>query len=88
MDLLLGELHHLAGTLGIRAALHPQTEGNVLKHVQMREQCIFLEDGIDLPLIRRNVINPHTVKQDVTGCWRHKAANDPQRGGFAAPAGS
>ena len=90
IDLLLGDLHLLlaGGIAGIRAALHPQTERDIFVHIQVREQGVLLEDGVDLALIGRNVINPHTVKQDIAGCRRHKAANDPQRGALTASAGS
>ena len=90
VDLLLGNFYLplSGGVIGVRPPLHPQAEGDVLVHVQVREQGVFLENGIDLPLIGRNVINPHTVEQDVSGRRSREAANDPQRGGLTAPAGS
>ena len=54
----------------------------------MREQGVFLENGVDLPLIGRNVIDPHTVEQDISRRRRRETSDDTQRGGFAAPAGS
>ena len=75
-------LHLVLGHLG-----DAQAEGDVLKHVQMGKQGVFLEHGVDLPLMRRNVIDPHTVKGHITGCGRGKPTDDPQRGGLAAPAG-
>ena len=88
-DLLLGDLHHplAGGVAGVGTLLHPQAESDVLKHVQVGEQRIFLKDGIDLPLIGRNVINPHTVKEDVSARRGREAANNPQCGGFTAPTG-
>ena len=88
-DLLLGNLHHTfaGGVVGVGTLLHPQTESDVLKHVQVGEQGVLLEDGIDLPLIGRNVINPHTVKEDVSARRGREAADNPQCGGFTAPTG-
>ena len=88
-DLLLAELDHpLAG--GVRRVgdlLQPQAEGDVFKDVQVGEQGVFLEHRVDLPLMGRNVINPHTVKEDVSRRRCREAADNPQRGGLAAPAG-
>ena len=65
-----------------------QAEGNVFKHVQVREQRILLEHRVDLPLMGRNVIDPHTVKGNITGSGRSKPADDPQRRGLATAAGA
>ena len=65
-----------------------QTEGHVFKDVHVGEQGILLKDGIDLPLMRRNVINPHAVKKHVAGGRLLKAADDTERRGFAAPGGT
>ena len=86
-NLLLGDLQGLLRIFRVLAPLHPQSKGDVLKHVQVGKQGVFLEYGVDLPLIGRNVINPHTVKEDVSRRWCREAANHPQRGGLAAPAG-
>ena len=90
VDLLLGNFYLplSGGVIGVRPPLHPQAERNIFIDVQVRKQGVFLENGIDLPLIGRNVINPHTVEQDVSGRRSREAANDPQRGGLTAPAGS
>ena len=84
----LQHLHDPLLDLSLRQLLHPQTEGNVLVHVQVREQGVLLENGVDLPLIGRNVINPHTIEQDISRRRRRETSDDTQRGGFAAPAGS
>ena len=81
-------LHDPLLDLSLRQLLHPQTEGDVLIHIQVREQGVFLENGVDLPLIGRDVINPHTVEQDISRRRRRETSDDTQRGGFAAPAGS
>ena len=55
MDLLLGDLGHL------------QAESDVIKNIQMREQRIALEDGVDLPLVRRNIIDRLSIKEHIAG---------------------
>ena len=44
----------------------------------------LLKYGIDLPLMRRNVINPHAVKKHVAGGRLLKAADDTERRRLAA----
>ena len=66
----------------------PQAKGDVFKDIQMGKQGILLKDSVDLPLMRRNVIDPHTVKGDVSRRGRREAANDPQRRGLATAAGA
>ena len=87
-DLLLGDLDGLFRVVGVRALLHPEAEGHVLKNVQVREEGVLLEDGVDLPLVGRNVIDPHTVEEHVAAGGRREAADDPQRRGLAAAAGT
>ena len=87
-DLLLGDLNGLFGVVGVRTLLHPKAEGHVLKDIQVREERVLLEDGVDLPLVGRNVIDPHTVEEHVAAGGRREAADDPQRRGLAAAAGT
>ena len=84
----LQHLHDPLLDLSLRQLLHPQTEGDVLIHIQVREQGVLLENGVDLPLIGRDVINPHTIEQDISRRRRRETSDDTQRGGLAAPAGS
>ena len=79
--------HALLDFLG-RHLGDPQAKGDVLKHVQMREQRILLEHRVDLPLMRRDIINPHTVKGDVSRRGRRETADNPQRCGLATAAGA
>ncbi len=44
------------------------------KNIQMGKQGVLLKDGVDLPSMRRNVIDPHTVKGDVSRRGRREAA--------------
>ena len=79
--------HALLDFLG-RHLGDPQAKGDVLKHVQMREQRILLEHRVDLPLMRRDIINPHTVKGDVSRRGRRETADNPQRCGLSTAAGA
>ena len=63
---------------------HPKAKGDVFIYIQMREQSIALEDGVDLPLIGRHVRDLLSVKQHTAGSGRQEAADDPQSGGFTA----
>ncbi len=54
----------------------------------MGKQGVLLEDGVDLPLMGRDVINPHAVKKHVARGGRLKTADNAQRRGFAAPGGA
>ena len=65
-----------------------QAESNVFKHVQMREQRILLEHRVDLPLVRRDIIDPDAVKDHVAAGGGGEPADDAQRGGLAAAAGA
>ena len=79
--------HALLDFLG-RHLGDPQAKGDILKHVQMREQRILLEHRVDLPLMRRDIINPHTVKGDVSRRGRRETADNPQRCGLSTAAGA
>ena len=84
-------LQHFGDTLPYLVLRHfgdAQAEGDVFKHIQMREQRIFLEHRVDLPLMRRDIINPHTVKGDVSRRGCRETANNPQRCGLATAAGA
>ena len=83
-------LQHFGDTLPYLVLRHfgdAQAEGDVFKHIQMREQRIFLEHRVDLPFVRRNVVDPHPVKGHITGCRRCKPADDAQRCGLTTAAG-
>ena len=75
--------------MGLRVGLwDAQAKGDIFKHIQMGEEGVPLEYGIDGPLVGRNIIDPHAVKKNVPLCGRLKTADDTERGGFAAPTGT
>ena len=61
-----------------------QTECNILRNIQVWEQRITLEYGVDLALIRRNIVQTLAVEEYIAGIRLLKAADDTQRGRFAA----
>ncbi|MPM45846.1 hypothetical protein SDC9_92538 [bioreactor metagenome] len=61
-----------------------QTEGDVVKHIQVRKQSIFLEYGVDLSQIRRRICDIHAVHLDTPGIRHDKSRNQAEHGCFAA----
>ena len=59
-----------------------QTECNILRNIQVREQRITLEYGVDLALIRRYVVQALAVEEYIAGIRLLKAADDAQCGRF------
>ena len=64
-----------------------QAEGDVVVHVQMREQRVALEDRVDLALIGGQIVDPFAVEQHVAGRRGQKTADDPEHGRLSAAAG-
>ena len=79
---------HPPGDLLLLQLFEAETEGDVLVYVQMGKEGVALEDRIDLAFMGRDIINPHTVKQHITGSRLGKATDDPQGRGLAATAGA
>ena len=80
--------HYFLFDFVFRKLFELQPKGNVIKHVQVGEQRILLKDGVDIPLVRRKSVNALAVKDDVAAVRLNKAADDAQRCGFAAAAGT
>ena len=76
LDLLLDDVFRLLFEI--------ETESNIVIHVQMRKQRVFLEYRVDLALVRRQTGNILAVKQHLTVIGVEKARNDAQECGFAA----
>ena len=85
VDLFLGQLHLFA--LGVRLG-DAQAKGDVLIHVEVGEQGVFLKDRIDGPLVGRDRIHPHAVEQHIARGGRLKTTDDAQGGGLAASTGA
>ena len=76
-------LHDLA-YLRIRFLLQTRSECHVFKHIQMRKQRVTLEDRVDLPFVRRHIVDAFSVKKDIAAVRCDEAADDPQRSRLAA----
>ena len=55
-----------------------QTECNILRNIQVREQRIALEHGVDLTLVGRNIVQALAVEEYIAGIRLLKAADDAQ----------
>ena len=75
---------HLAADGLFVHLFEPQTEGHVLEHVQVREQCVFLKNGVHRALIGRHAGNVLTFQQHFAGIGFQKTCDQTQGGGFAA----
>ena len=54
----------------------------------MREKCVFLENGIQLPFVGRERSDVFSVKDDLSLIWRFKTADQTERGGLSTAAGT
>ena len=81
----LQHFQHLGANLLLRQLFQPQTERHILKHIQMREQGVFLEHRIHRTLVRRQVGNILAIKKDIAGLRRDKTGNHTQSRCFSAP---
>ena len=83
----LDEREHLVDLLldlVARQLLLAQRKRHVFKHVQVGEEGVALENGVDVALVRRNVVDALTEKEDVALIRRFKAADHAQGRGLAA----
>ena len=81
------QLEHFRGlAFDIRAVqfFDVQTERDILRNIQVRKQRVALENRVDLTLIRRNVVQTLAVEEHIAGIRLLKAADNAQRGRFAA----
>jgi len=63
-------------------------ESNIVKDIQMREECVSLEDSIYMPLVMRNIVDALTHKENISLIRVFKAADDPQSGSLSASGGT
>ncbi len=63
------------------AQLQPKL--NIFKYIQMRKQCIALEHRIDIPFMRRQVVDPKSVKKNVTRLGMDKSTDRPEGCGLS-----
>ena len=87
IDRELDEREHLVDLLldlVARQLLLAQRKRHVFEHVQVGEECVALENGVDVALVWRNVVDALTEKEDVALIRRFKAADHAQGRGLAA----
>ena len=80
-------MHGLFNLL-LAPALQPHPEGNILIDIQMGEEGIFLENGVDLPLVGRKIRNVSLIKKDIPPVRSDKTGDGAQRGSLAAAGGA
>ena len=88
------EADHVQGRLGAAAALgpghppHPQAVLHVLQHAHVREQRVVLEDGVDVPGVRRLPGDIGAAELDRAGIGPLEPRDQPQQRGLARPGGA
>src|SRR5699024_4443490 len=65
-----------------------QAERNILRDSHMGKKGVFLENGIQLPLIRRKIGDILPIEDHLSRIRRFKSAENTQCGGFSAAARS
>jgi len=92
--LVAGKLHELEGLpdalfdFGLRAPGAPEAERDVVEDVQVREECVVLEDRVHVALVRRGVGDIGPVQDDLARGRLLEAGDHPQSRGLAAPRGT
>ena len=74
---------HALRDFALRHSLAAQAEGNVVPHIQMREQGVRLEHHIDRTIIRRDFGNIFACEQNFARGGGFKACQHAQQSGFA-----
>ncbi len=85
------EMQHLRDPLvdlGLGHLFLTQREGHVFKHVQVGEERVALEDGVDVALVRGHIVDTLAHEDHVALVRGLKAADDAQRRGLAAARGA
>ena len=72
----------------LAASLQPHSESNIIIDIQMGEQGILLENGIDLPLMWGQAGDVFLVKKDISRIRLDETGNGAQGSGLAAAGGT
>ncbi len=73
-----------AGDLGRRQLLHPQAERDVLGDGHVREQGVVLEDGVDVALVGRQVVDRPALDAQLARGHRDEPADEVEGRRLAA----
>ena len=79
----LERLQGAGAGLGPRHLLDPQAVGHVLQHAHVREQCVVLEDRVDVAGERRQVRDVVAAQQDLSVGRALEARDHPEHGRLA-----
>ena len=78
-------LRHAVADDRPRRAIHPQAEGDVLRHAHMREQGVGLEHHVHRPLVGRNAGHVLAIQQDAPSIGLQQPRQHPQQRGLPRP---
>ena len=80
----LQHFQHFGADLAFRRLFQPQAKGDVLEHIEMREQRVFLEHRVDRALVGRQVGDVLAIKKDIARFWGDEPGDHAQGRGLAA----
>ena len=75
---------HLLVDLLLAGPPHPEREGHVFRHAEVRVQRVRLEYHRDVPLLGRNIVDDPVIDADFAAGYRFQPGNHPQQGRLAA----
>ena len=79
----LEHLEHLGSYFGLWQLLDAKPKGHVFIDVEKGEQRIFLKDGVEMPLVGRNVCDIFAVKKDAARVGIQEPSDDAERCRFS-----
>ena len=85
---LFHAFRHATVNLGGREFLHPQAEGNVVAHGEMREERVGLKDGVHGPPVRGGVGHVAAGEPDLAAIRQVESGDDAEQSGLAATRGA
>ena len=74
----LEKLSDLCTDLGLRLFLYSHTESYIFINVEMGEECVTLENGVELSLVGRNVVDVLARKENIALVLFDEAADNPE----------
>ena len=64
-------------------AMDPHSKRHIVINIQMREQRILLENGVDLALVRWNIVDFLAIEKNIALVRMNEAADNPQGSGLS-----
>ena len=81
LDLVLGQLDLFPVLVRLGNA---QAKGHVVKDVQVGKEGVLLKDRVDGTLVRRHIVDPLSIEQDIATGGGQKPTDEAQGRGLAA----